>query len=93
MAENKCFGSTPVPLYPLFFGGYPHPGYPTPFVFLFSSLHAQPHLCRVPLVHAAAAWHRNGGTPLMFAAENGATAAVASLAELRANLDAQANDG
>ena len=49
----------------------------------------QPRLCRVPLVHAAAAWHRHGFTPLMDAASNGATAAVASLAELRANLDAQ----
>ena len=50
-----------------------------------------PHLCRVPLVHAAAAWHRRGDTPLMDAAINGATAAVASFVELRANLDAQGN--
>ena len=83
---------TPVLPYPLFFGGYPHPGYPTPFVFfVFFPLHAQPHLCRVPLVHAAAAWHRGGETPLMHAARNGATAAVASLVERRANLDAQSN--
>ena len=52
-----------------------------------------PHLCRVPLVHAAAAWHRCGMTPLMWAASNGATAAVASLIKLRANLDAQGNNG
>ena len=84
----------PVPPYPLFFGGYPHPGYPTPFVFFgFFPLHAPPHLCRVPLVHAAAAWHRGGYTPLMYAADNGATAAVASLAERRANLDAQDSAG
>ena len=93
LAENKCFGATPVLPYPLFFGGYPHPGYPTPFcLFVSFPLHAQPHLCRVPLVHAAAAWHRDGNTPLMYAAGNGATAAVASLVERRANLDAQ-NDG
>ena len=92
LAENKCFGATPVPPYPLFFGGYPHPGYPTPFrLFVFFPLHAQPHLCRVPLVHAAAAWHRYGFTPLMRAAIRGATAAVASLIKLRANLDAQDN--
>ena len=54
-----------------------------------------PHLCRVPLVHAAAAWHRDGSgyTPLMCAADNDATAAVASLIKLRANLDAQENSG
>ena len=43
----------------------------------------------MPLVHAAAAWHRGERTPLMYAANNGATAAVASLVERRANLDAQ----
>jgi ankyrin repeat protein len=32
-------------------------------------------------------------TPLMHAAWNGATAAVASLVELRANLDAQSSNG
>jgi hypothetical protein len=80
--------------YPLFFGGYPHPGYPTPFVFfVFFPLHAQPHLCRVPLVHAAAAWHRHGSTPLMDAAYDGATAALKLLVELRANLDAQNHYG
>ncbi len=92
LAENTCVGATPVPPYPLFFGGYPHPGYPAPFVFLVSSLHAQPRLCRVPLVHAAAAWHREGRTPLMDAVRFGATAAVASLIKLRANLDAQHRD-
>ena len=51
-----------------------------------------PHLCRVPLVHAAAAWHRDGMTPLMCAADKGATAAVTSLIKLRANLDAQNNN-
>ena len=48
-----------------------------------------PPAARVPLVHAAAAWHRHGWTPLIYAAANGATAAVASLVERRANLDAQ----
>ena len=47
----------------------------------------------MPLVHAAAAWHRFGQTPLMHAAEYGATAALASLVERRANLDAQNNLG
>ncbi len=93
LAENKSFGATPVPLYPLFFGGYPHPG-PPPFAFfVFFPLHAQPHLCRVPLVHAAAAWHRTGMTPLMHAAWNGATAALNCLLELRADLDAQDSGG
>ena len=50
-----------------------------------------PPAARVPLVHAAAAWHRWGSTPLMGAALNGATAAVASLVERRADLDAQEN--
>jgi hypothetical protein len=40
-------------------------------------------------VHAAAAWHSWGQTPLMFAASSGATAALARLVELCANLDAQ----
>ena len=94
LAENKCFGATPAPPYPLFFGGYPHPGYPTPFVFfVFFPLHAQPHLCRVPLVHAAAAWHRNGDTPQMNAAHYGRAEAVALLVELRADLDAQCPNG
>ena len=48
-----------------------------------------PPAARVPLVHAAAAWHRGGYTPLMHAAAKGATAAIASLAELRADLDPQ----
>ena len=92
LAKNKCFGATAlaIGLIP-FFGGYPHPGYPAPFcVFCFLPLQAQPHLCRVPLVHAAAAWHRYEMTPLMCAVDSGATAALARLVELRANLDAQA---
>ena len=90
----SALGATPVPPYPLFFGGYPHRGYPTPFVFLFSSpCMPCPTRARVPLVHAAAAWHRLGQTPLMFAASNDATAAVASLVERRADLDAQDNTG
>jgi hypothetical protein len=28
LAENKCFGAYPVPLYAPFFGGYPHPAKP-----------------------------------------------------------------
>jgi hypothetical protein len=60
---------------------------------LFFFLHAQPHLCRVPLAHAAAAWHRHGWTPLMHAAIQGRTAAVARLVELCANLDAQNHSG
>ena len=90
----SALGLPPYPFTPFSFGGYPHPGYPTPFAFfVFFPLHAQPHLCRVPLVHAAAAWHRSGNTPLMDAAHSGATAAVASLIKLRANLDAQNNVG
>ena len=52
-----------------------------------------PHLCRVPLVHAAAARHRDGFTPLMHAVHFGATAALGRLVELRADLDAQTKHG
>ncbi len=45
------------------------------------------------LVHAAAAWHRRGWTPLLIAADNGSTDAIELLAWLGANLDAQDNDG
>ena len=85
----SALGLPPYPLTPFSLGATPTLATPPPFVLLFSSLHAQPHLCRVPLVHAAAAWHRYGMTPLLYAASNGATAAVASLIKLRANLDAQ----
>jgi hypothetical protein len=44
-------------------------------------------------VHAAAAWHRRGWTPLLIAADNGSTDAIELLAWLGANLDAQDNDG
>jgi hypothetical protein len=50
-----------------------------------------PTCAACPSCMRAAAWHRYGSTPLMWAAEYGATAAVASLMELRANLDAQSN--
>ena len=87
------WGYPRTPLTPFLWGLLP-PWLPQPLSsFCFLPLHAQPHLCRVPLVHAAAAWHRWGQTPLMRAAVNGATAAVASLIKLRANLDAQNKDG
>jgi hypothetical protein len=91
LAENKCFGATALTIRLIpFFGGYPHPGYPAPFcVFCFLPL-MPPHLCRVPLVHAAAAWHRSGWTPLMHAADNGHIDAVALLVRMGADLDAQA---
>ena len=41
----SALGATPYPLTPFSLGGYPHPGYPTPFVFfVFFPLHALPHL-------------------------------------------------
>ena len=81
------------PFAPFSLGATPTLATPPLSSFCFLPLHAQPHLCRVPLVHAAAAWHRDGETPLIHAADNGATAAVASLVERRADLDAQGNNG
>jgi hypothetical protein len=45
------------------------------------------------LVHAAAAWHGDGRTPLLVAAAYGHTDALALLAQLGAALDAQTNSG
>jgi hypothetical protein len=90
LAENKCFGANLYTLTPFSLGATP-PGPPDPF-WLFFPLHAQLHLCRVPLVHAAAAWHRDyEWTPLMHAARFGSTAALKLLVQLRADLDAQCN--
>ena len=83
-------GLPPYPLTPFSLGATPTLATPPLSSFLFSSpCMPCPTCARVPLVHAAAAWHRNGITPLMYAAWNGATAAVASLVERRADLDAQ----
>ncbi len=84
----SALGLPPYP-YPLSLGVTPTLATPPLLFFVFFPLHAQPHLGRVPLVHAAAAWHRDGDTPLMSAALNGATAALELLVKLRANLDAQ----
>ena len=93
LAEHKALGATPYPLTPFSLGATPT-WLPHPFcLFCFLPPACLPHLCRVPLVHAAAAWHRGGSTPLMDAALEGATAAVASLVERRADLDAQNNRG
>ena len=87
-------GLPPYPLTPFSLGATPTLATPPLSSFLFSSpCMPAPPAARVPLVHAAAAWHRWGSTPLMGAALNGATAAVASLVERRADLDAQANNG
>ena len=83
------WGYPRTPFTPFSLGATPTLATPPLLSFCFLPLHAPPHLCRVPLVHAAAAWHRGGNTPLMCAASNGATAALALLIKLRANLDAQ----
>jgi hypothetical protein len=91
--EISALGLPPYPLTP-FLWGLPPPWLPHPFcLFVFFPLHALPHMCRVPLVHAAAAWHRGERTPLMYAAEHGATAALELLVELGAALDAPSDCG
>jgi ankyrin repeat protein len=45
------------------------------------------------LVHAAAAWHRNGWTPLLLAATNGRTNTVELLVQMGAAVNTQDNWG
>ncbi len=88
--EISAFGLPPYPLTPFSLGVTPTQATPPQFCFIvFFPACRPPHLCRVPLVHAAAAWHRIGRTPLMYAARKGSTDALALLVQLRAAVDAQ----
>jgi hypothetical protein len=91
LAENNCFGLTPYPRN-TFPWGLPHLATP-PLLLLFPSLHAVPAHVPRALVHAAAAWHRSEWTPLMLVADNGRANAIALLAQLGVDVNAQSTYG
>ncbi len=91
--EMSALWATPYACTP-FLWGPPSPlATPTPCLCFLHAPMPRPSQCCVPCASAAAAWHRDGMTRLMYAAANGHADAVALLAWMHADVNAQTSDG